>query len=85
MAKKIITVFGATGNQGGSVARTFLQDPKLKNDWTVRAVTRDTTKPAAQKLAAQGAEVVSVSPPLPTPQPTLTPSAGRHGRHGLPN
>lgn len=59
MAKKIITVFGATGNQGGSVARTFLQDPKLKADWTVRAVTRDTTKPAAQKLAAQGAQVVS--------------------------
>lgn len=75
MAKKIITVFGATGNQGGSVVTSFLQDPKLKDDWTVRAVTRDTTKPAAQKLAAQGAEVVSVSPPPPTPpHPTAHPN-----------
>ena len=60
-AKKIITVFGATGSQGGSVARIFLQDPKLTADWTVRAVTRDTTKDNAKKLQSQGAEVVAVS------------------------
>ena len=59
VGKKVITVFGATGSQGGSVANTFLHDPKLKDDWTVRAVTRDTTKGAAKKLQAQGAEVVS--------------------------
>ena len=58
---KIITVFGATGAQGGSVVSTFLNDPKLKSDWTVRAVTRDTTKESAKKLQTQGAEVVSVS------------------------
>ncbi|KAK1832270.1 NmrA-domain-containing protein, partial [Podospora conica] len=57
--KKIITVFGATGLQGGSVANTFLHDPKLKDNWTVRAVTRNTTKDAAKKLEAQGAEVVA--------------------------
>ncbi|KAK5662186.1 hypothetical protein OQA88_8091 [Cercophora sp. LCS_1] len=57
--KKIITVFGATGAQGGSVANIFLHDPKLKDTWTVRAVTRDVTKPAAKKLQEQGAEVVS--------------------------
>ncbi|KAH7111504.1 hypothetical protein B0J13DRAFT_534353 [Dactylonectria estremocensis] len=56
--KKIITVFGATGQQGGSVVDIFLNDPKLKNEWSVRAVTRDITKESAKKLAAQGAEVV---------------------------
>jgi len=60
-SKKIITVFGATGAQGGSVVDIFLHDPKLKPDWAVRAVTRDTTKESSKKLERQGAEVVSVS------------------------
>ena len=59
--KKIITVFGATGGQGGSVADIFLKDPKLNSEWTVRAVTRDVTKDSAKKLQSAGAEVVSVS------------------------
>jgi uncharacterized protein YbjT (DUF2867 family) len=66
MPSKIITVFGATGTQGGSVVDIFLSDPKLKDDWKVRGVTRDVTKPAAQKLAERGVEVVAVrstSPP----------------------
>ncbi|KAK3376519.1 NmrA-like family-domain-containing protein [Lasiosphaeria ovina] len=57
--KKIITVFGATGAQGGAVADTFLNDPKLKDNWTVRAVTRDVTKDSAKKLESKGAEVVA--------------------------
>ncbi|KAI1849055.1 hypothetical protein JX265_011281 [Neoarthrinium moseri] len=57
--KKIITVFGATGNQGGSVVETFLSDPKLKNDWSVRGITRDVTKDSSKKLAEKGVEVVS--------------------------
>ncbi|EXF76927.1 NmrA family transcriptional regulator [Colletotrichum fioriniae PJ7] len=57
MGKRTITVFGATGNQGGSVARIFLQDPRLSG-WQVRAVTRDCHRPAAQKLKALGAELV---------------------------
>lgn len=78
-SKRIITVFGATGAQGGAVASTFLRDAKLKANWTVRAVTRDVTKPSATKLRDQGAEVVAVrSPPSPssyhcdtdTPRPT---------------
>ncbi|KAF6820693.1 hscarg protein [Colletotrichum sojae] len=59
MAKKIITVFGATGAQGGSVINIFLSDPKLKEEWAVRGVTRDTTKDSAKALAAKGVEVVS--------------------------
>lgn len=57
--KKVITVFGATGAQGGSVANVFLNDPKLRSDWTVRAVTRDVTKDSAKKLKDAGAEVVA--------------------------
>ncbi|KAL2681185.1 hypothetical protein Neosp_008792 [[Neocosmospora] mangrovei] len=56
--KKIITVFGATGQQGGSVVANFLNDAKLSGEWAVRAVTRDVNKESAKKLAALGAEVV---------------------------
>lgn len=50
---KIICVIGATGNQGGSVARRF-----LKAGFRVRGLTRDTSSPAAQKLVADGVEVM---------------------------
>lgn len=52
---KIIAVIGATGNQGGSVANTFLEDP----EWRVRAITRNPASPKAQALASRGAEVVA--------------------------
>jgi hypothetical protein len=52
--RKLVVVVGATGNQGGSVARRFLQDPR----YAVRGLTRDTSSAAAQELAALGAEVV---------------------------
>lgn len=51
---KLICVIGVTGNQGGSVAQRFLRDPNYR----VRGITRDPTSPAAQKLAAEGVEVV---------------------------
>ncbi|TGJ88311.1 hypothetical protein E0Z10_g493 [Xylaria hypoxylon] len=58
-AKRIITVFGATGNQGGAIVKHFLSDPKLNDAWIVRGVTRDVSKDSAKKLASQGAEVVA--------------------------
>jgi len=60
-AKKILTVFGATGAQGGGVISTFLQNTQLKNDWALRGVTRDVSKDSAKKLSSQGVEVVAVS------------------------
>lgn len=60
-SKKVLTVFGATGTQGGSVVKSILGDPKTAAEYTIRAVTRDASKPAAQKLAESGAEVVTVS------------------------
>jgi len=53
MKDKMIAVTGATGQQGGAVARKLLAD-----GWKVRALTRDVDKSAAQELKALGAEVV---------------------------
>lgn len=47
-----ILVTGATGKQGGEVARQL-----LAKGHRVRALTRDAGKPAAQALAQQGAEL----------------------------
>lgn len=58
MTNKTIVVTGATGLQGGSVARLFLSDPKLKGEWKVRGITRDVTKEKAKELQAMGAEMV---------------------------
>ena len=54
----IVTIFGATGNQGGSVASTILSSPELKQKYKVRAITRDPSKASAQALAFAGAELV---------------------------
>jgi len=54
--KKIITVFGATGAQGGGLARAILAD--ANSEFTVRVVTRDANSEKAKVFAKQGAEVV---------------------------
>ncbi|KAK9358132.1 hypothetical protein V1504DRAFT_442376 [Lipomyces starkeyi] len=56
---KLITVFGATGNQGGSVIRAVLADPVLSKEFRIRGITRDTSKPAAQELKSKGVEMIS--------------------------
>lgn len=54
---KLITVFGATGNQGSSVIKHLLADPVLSKEFKIRGITRDTSKPAAQALAQKGVEL----------------------------
>lgn len=54
MSKRIITVLGATGAQGGGLARKALAD----GQFTVRAVTRNPDGEKAAALKALGAEVV---------------------------
>jgi uncharacterized protein YbjT (DUF2867 family) len=51
--ERLILVCGATGSQGGAVARSLLD-----RGFRVRALTREPQKPEAQALAEQGAEVV---------------------------
>ncbi|KAK0203280.1 putative hscarg dehydrogenase [Desarmillaria ectypa] len=55
MSRKIIVVFGATGQQGGSVVASFLKN----KDYIVRAVTRNPDSDKAKALAAKGAQVVA--------------------------
>ena len=52
----LLTVFGATGAQGGGLARAILADPRRR--FRVRAVTRKPGSPAAKALASAGAEIV---------------------------
>ncbi|KAL9003241.1 MAG: hypothetical protein Q9188_003881 [Gyalolechia gomerana] len=59
MAKRIITVLGSTGKQGGSVVKRILGDSKASSQFHVRAVTRDPSKDSAKYLASLGAEVVA--------------------------
>lgn len=54
-AKQTILVTGATGNQGGAVARQLLQ----RGNFAVRAFVRDSNKPAAQALQQAGAELTT--------------------------
>ncbi|KAH7071393.1 hypothetical protein BKA63DRAFT_419387 [Paraphoma chrysanthemicola] len=56
---KLITVFGSTGNQGGSVVRAILNHPQLSKEWKIRGITRNANKPDAQALVKQGVEMVS--------------------------
>ena len=57
MNKKLITVFGATGAQGGGLARAILAEPS--GEFSVRAITRKPDSDAAKALARAGAEVVA--------------------------
>jgi uncharacterized protein YbjT (DUF2867 family) len=55
--KKIIAVVGATGAQGGGLARAILAD--RTGQFQARALTRNVDSDKARALAAQGVEVVS--------------------------
>jgi uncharacterized protein YbjT (DUF2867 family) len=53
---KIIAITGATGAQGGGLAKAILNDKN--SDFTVRAITRNINSDKAKALTEQGAEVV---------------------------
>lgn len=54
--KKVIAVIGATGAQGGGLARAILEDEG--GPFAVRAITRSPSSDKAKALADAGAEVV---------------------------
>lgn len=56
VAKRIVTVVGATGAQGGSVVNHLLKSKS--QEYTIRAVTRSPDSAAAKALVARGIEVV---------------------------
>ncbi|KAJ6536011.1 NAD(P)-binding protein [Mycena vulgaris] len=54
----LVAVVGATGTQGGSVIKALQESDK---PYRIRGFTRDATKPSAQELIKQGAEIVNIS------------------------
>jgi Predicted nucleoside-diphosphate-sugar epimerases len=57
---KIFVVFGATGNQGGSVINSILSDPELSREFRIRGVTRNPDSARATNLKGKGVEMVAV-------------------------
>lgn len=57
--KKVFVVFGATGNQGGSIIKAFLGDSKASQEFQLRGITRDTSSPKAKALVEKGVECVT--------------------------
>ena len=55
--QRVIAIVGATGAQGGGLARSILAD--RAGEFTVRAITRDVDSGKARALAAAGAQVVA--------------------------
>ncbi|ETS64068.1 hypothetical protein PaG_01300 [Moesziomyces aphidis] len=82
-AKKLLTIFGATGNQGGSVISTILNNSSLNSKYSLRGITRDTSKPAAQELAKKGVEVVRAD--LSDPASLKQAIAGSYGVFAVTN
>lgn len=58
---KLLAVIGATGNQGGAVIESILNDPEAKSQFKMRGLTRDANSSKSKALAAKGIEMVSVS------------------------
>ena len=78
MPKKILVVFGATGVQGGSVVKSILADPSTAEQFKIRGVTRDPSKPNAKALTAKGVECVVVSQtPLQSLPSAFHPASGK--------
>lgn len=79
--EKLIAVVGATGAQGGGLARAILDDPD--GGFACRAVTRKPTSDAARALADRGAEVVQAD--LDDLDSVTAAFAGAHGAYCMTN
>jgi nucleoside-diphosphate-sugar epimerase len=77
---RTISVTGATGNQGGAVAKLLLQYPE---QYHVRAITRDTNSKSAKALADLGAEIVEADLTKPETLPAAV--QGSWGVFGVTN
>jgi uncharacterized protein YbjT (DUF2867 family) len=90
---KLLVIFGATGQQGGSVLNFVLNDPELSKEYTIRAITRDITSAKAEALKNKSVEVVTADTTDPSSlsaalkgahtvffltAPTLGPNAKQH-------
>jgi uncharacterized protein YbjT (DUF2867 family) len=81
MSKKIIAVVGATGAQGGGLARSILAD--RGGELAVRAITRKPDGDKARELVQAGAEVVAAD--MDDAASVRRAFAGAHGAFCLTN
>jgi uncharacterized protein YbjT (DUF2867 family) len=79
--KRVIAVVGATGAQGGGLARAILADPS--GGFSARALTRKPDSDAARELARRGAEVVACD--LDDPASVKKAFAGAHAAYCVTN
>jgi uncharacterized protein YbjT (DUF2867 family) len=75
---RVVVVTGATGRQGGAVARHLLTE-----GWRVRAVTRSPGSERARRLAAAGADLVQAD--MASPGDLRRVCAGAHGVFSVQN
>jgi uncharacterized protein YbjT (DUF2867 family) len=76
--ERTIVVTGATGKQGGAVAREL-----VRRGFRVRAITRDPSKPAAMTLGGLGVEVMRGD--LDDPESLRAPLESAHGLYSVQN
>lgn len=81
--KKLITVFGATGNQGGSIIDVILSNSTLKEKYAIRGVSRNADSASSQELTEKGVEMVSAT--LNDTQALRTAVRGAYGVYGMTN
>jgi uncharacterized protein YbjT (DUF2867 family) len=79
MSIKIIAVTGISGNQGGSVAPTFINTP----GWVVRGITRHTDSATSKSWSAKGVDMVKVD--LDKPNEVIEAFRGAHTIFGVTN
>ncbi len=79
--RKCIAVIGATGAQGGGLARAILDDPD--GGFSLRAITRHVDSDKARAFSARGAEVVAAD--LDDPSSLERAFRGAHGAYCVTN
>lgn len=55
---KLLTVFGASGQQGGSVIDSVMRDTRLAQQYRIRGITRNSSSSSSEALRRRGVEVV---------------------------
>jgi hypothetical protein len=63
---KLLTVFGATGQQGGSLINYVLNNAELSRLYHIRGITRNSSKPSALDLKKRGVEVIRADLDVPS-------------------
>lgn len=81
--KRVLTIFGATGNQGGSVIDVVLARPNLAQKYALRGISRDATSGKAKGLADKGIEMVSAN--MDDVESLKTAVRGSYGVFGVTN